>query len=96
MRLPACSEISNWKRTYRHLSAELIFSLHKARLYCALLTHIRPLPAFWQVADKPHIRCGAAVGDLARMKTSPDLGPQVVFLGLPIPPLTDKETSQIR
>jgi hypothetical protein len=25
------------------------------------------------------------------MKTSPDLGPQVVFLGLPIPPLTDKE-----
>ena len=34
---------------------------------------------------------GAAVGDLARMKTSPDLEPQVVFLGLPIPPLTDKE-----
>jgi len=24
-----------------------------------------------------------------------NLGPQVVFLGLPIPPLTDKETSQI-
>jgi hypothetical protein len=30
---------------------------------------------------------GAAVGDLVRLITSPDLGPQVVFLGLPIPPL---------
>jgi hypothetical protein len=40
------------------------------------------------------MRARAAVGDLVRMIT--DLGPQVVFLGLPIPPLTDKETSQIR
>jgi hypothetical protein len=33
----------------------------------------------------------AAGGDLVRLITSPDLGPQVVFLGLPIPPLTDRE-----
>jgi hypothetical protein len=34
---------------------------------------------------------GAAVGDLVRLTKSPDLEPQVVFLGLPIPPLTDKD-----
>ena len=36
------------------------------------------------------MRARAAVGDLVRL-CRPDLGPQVVFLGLPIPPLTDKE-----